>query len=133
MLRSTDRLLLPARLSVQETVQHRQASIPECVRKNMVEPMRELKSSIVYALSAALFGKITFNDGMVEQGNFDDYPVRRMNETPEIEVQVVDSEEVPGGAGEPGTPTAAPAVANALFALTGKRIYSLPLSDHEFG
>ena len=92
-----------------------------------------MESAIVYALSATLYGKITFSDGAVEQGNFDDYPVLRMNETPGIEVHIVDSEEVPGGVGEPGTPTAAPAVANALFALTGNRMHSLPLSDYQFG
>jgi isoquinoline 1-oxidoreductase beta subunit len=113
---------------------HRVVCAVDCGRAiNPEGVVRQMESSIVYALSAALYGKITFSDGMVEQGNFDDYPVLRMNETPEIEVHVVDSEEVPGGAGEPGTPTAAPAVANALFALTGERIHSLPLSDYEFG
>ena len=87
----------------------------------------------MYALTAALYGKITFRDGAVEQGNFDDHPMMRMHESPTIEVHVVESEEAPGGAGEPGTPTAAPAVANALFQLTGQRIRSLPLSDYELG
>jgi isoquinoline 1-oxidoreductase beta subunit len=68
----------------------------------------------------------------VEQGNFDDYPVVRINEAPTIEVYLVDSKEPPGGVGEPGTPTLAPAVGNAIFALTGRRIRSLPLSRHDF-
>ena len=85
------------------------------------------------ALPAGFYGKITFKDGAVEQGNFDDYPMVRINEAPVIDVHVVESEEAPGGAGEPGTPTLAPAVANALFTLTGKRIHALPLSDHQFG
>jgi isoquinoline 1-oxidoreductase beta subunit len=113
---------------------HRVVCAVDCGRAvNPEGVVRQMESAIVYALSAALYGKITFGDGAVEQGNFDDYPVLRMNETPEIDVHIVDSEEEPGGVGEPGTPTAAPAVANALFALTGKRIHSLPLSDHDFG
>ena len=92
-----------------------------------------MESAIVYALTAALYGKITFRDRAVEQENFDDYPMMRMYESSAIEVHLVEREEVPGGAGAPCTPTAAPAVANALFQLTGKRIRSLPLSDYEFG
>lgn len=92
----------------------------------------QMESSIVFALSAALYGHITFKGGKVEQGNFDDYPVLRMNETPRIEVHLVASEEKPGGVGEPGTPPTAPALANALFQLTGKRIHALPLSLHSF-
>ena len=93
----------------------------------------QMQSAIVYALSAALYGHITFKDGKVEQGNFDDYPVMRMAESPRIEVYIVPSAENPGGVGEPGTPTAAPAVANAIFALTGKRIRDLPFSQHDLG
>ena len=91
----------------------------------------QMQSAIVYALSAALYGHITFKDGQVEQGNFDDYPVMRMAESPKIEVYIVPSTENPGGVGEPGTPTAAPAVANAIFAVTGKRIRDLPFSQHD--
>jgi isoquinoline 1-oxidoreductase beta subunit len=113
---------------------HRVVCAVDCGRAvNPEGVVRQMESAIVYALSATLYGKITFSDGAVEQGNFDDYPVLRMNETPGIEVHIVDSEEVPGGVGEPGTPTAAPAVANALFALTGNRMHSLPLSDYQFG
>jgi len=91
----------------------------------------QMQSAIVYALSAALYGQITFKDGKVEQGNFDDYPVLRMEETPRIEVHIVKSDEPPGGVGEPGTPPAAPAVANAVFAATGKRVRDLPFSLHD--
>jgi isoquinoline 1-oxidoreductase beta subunit len=91
-----------------------------------------MESSIIFALTAALYGRITFKDGKVEQGNFDDYPVLRMNEAPKIEVHLVPSEESPGGVGEPGTPPAAPALANALFQVTGKRVRTLPLSLHTF-
>jgi len=94
--------------------------------------VRQMESAIVYALTATLYGKITYQDGAVKQRKFDDYLMMRMHESPAIEVHVVESEETPGGAGEPGTLTAVPAVVNALFQLTGKRIRSLPLSDHEF-
>jgi len=91
-----------------------------------------MQSAIIYALSAALYEQITFDNGQVVQGNFDDYPVVRMLDAPTVEVYIVKSSENPGGVGEPGTPTAAPAVANALFAVTGKRVRNLPLSLHDF-
>jgi isoquinoline 1-oxidoreductase beta subunit len=87
----------------------------------------QMQSGIVYGLSAALYGEITFKDGRVEQSNFHDYPVLRMSEMPKIDVHIVKSTDKMGGAGEPGTPPIAPAVANALFALTGKRLRRLPL------
>ena len=87
---------------------------------------RQVEGSIVYGLTAALYGRISFKDGKVEQGNFNDYPVLRMNEMPKVEVHIVPSTEGPGGVGEPGTPPIAPAVANAIFAATGKRLRSLP-------
>lgn len=87
----------------------------------------QMQSGIVYGLSAALYGEITLKDGRVEQSNFHDYPVLRLDETPKIEVRIVRSTDKMGGAGEPGTPPIAPAVANALFALTGKRLRRLPL------
>jgi isoquinoline 1-oxidoreductase beta subunit len=88
---------------------------------------RQVEGAIVYGLSAALHGRISLKDGRVEQRNFNDYPVLRANEMPKVEVHIVPSTEAPGGVGEPGTPPAAPAVVNALFALTGKRIRSLPI------
>jgi isoquinoline 1-oxidoreductase beta subunit len=88
---------------------------------------RQIEGGIVYGLSAALYGKITFKDGRVEQGNFHDYAVLRMNEMPKVEVHILPSSEHPGGIGEPGTPPAAPALTNAIFAATGKRIRSLPI------
>jgi isoquinoline 1-oxidoreductase beta subunit len=103
----------------------------DCGRAVNPEQVRaQMESSIIFALSAALYGRITFKGGKVEQGNFDDYPVLRMQETPKIEVHLAASEEKPGGVGEPGTPPTAPALANALFQLTGKRIRTLPLSLH---
>ena len=81
---------------------------------------------MVFGLSAALYGQITLKDGVVQQSNFSDYPVLRMNEMPEISVHIVPSRADPTGVGEPGTPPIAPAVANAVFALTGKRLRKLP-------
>jgi isoquinoline 1-oxidoreductase beta subunit len=86
-----------------------------------------MESAIVYGLSAALYGEITFKDGKVEQSNFHDYPVLRMNEMPRVEVHIVPSTEAPGGVGEPGLPPLAPAVVNAIYAATGKRLRKLPL------
>jgi isoquinoline 1-oxidoreductase beta subunit len=92
----------------------------------------QLQSAIAFGLSAALFGEITFKDGRVEQSNFHDYRVLRMNEMPVVEVALVPGGEKPTGVGEPGTPPVAPAVANALFALTGKRARSLPLANQKW-
>lgn len=88
----------------------------------------QMESGIGYGLSAALAGAITLKEGLVEQSNFHDYPVLRMNEMPRIEVHVVPSNEKPTGVGEPGTPVIAPALANAILALQGKPIRALPLS-----
>lgn len=98
----------------------------------VVNPMTveaQVQSAIAYGLSAALHGKITIKDGQVEQSNFHDYPVLRMNEMPKIEVYLVHGGDKPTGVGEPGVPPLAPAVCNALAVLTGKRARKLPLSD----
>lgn len=87
----------------------------------------QLESGVVFGLSAALHGEVTIKAGQVQQSNFHDYPVLRMNEMPRVEVHIVPSEEKPGGVGEPGTPPIAPAVANAVFRLTKQRLRSLPL------
>jgi isoquinoline 1-oxidoreductase beta subunit len=92
---------------------------PEIIR-------RQIEGSIVYGLTAALYDKITFKGGRVEQGNFHDYPMLRMSEMPRVEVHILPSTEAPGGIGEPGTPPIAAAVANAIFAATGKRLRALP-------
>jgi isoquinoline 1-oxidoreductase beta subunit len=88
----------------------------------------QMESGIVYGLSAALYGEITFKNGRVQQSNFHDYPVLRMNEMPKIEVYIVQNTEKPSGVGEIATPAIAPAVCNAIFAATGKRIRRLPIS-----
>jgi isoquinoline 1-oxidoreductase beta subunit len=88
----------------------------------------QMESGIGYGLSAALAGAITLKDGVVEQSNFHDYPVVRMNQMPKIEVHIVPSTEKPSGVGEPGTPVIAPALANALAALDGTTVRVLPMS-----
>jgi isoquinoline 1-oxidoreductase subunit beta len=87
----------------------------------------QMEGGILFGLTAALYGEITLKDGRVEQGNFDSYQAMRINEVPIIEVHLVDSHEEPGGIGEPGTATIAPAVVNAIFNLTGKRLRKLPI------
>jgi isoquinoline 1-oxidoreductase beta subunit len=91
----------------------------------------QMESGIVFGLSAVLHGEITFKNGRVNQNNFHDYPILRMNEMPAVEVYIVSSKEKPGGVGEPGVPPIAPAVCNAIFAVTGKRIRSLPIRVEE--
>jgi len=88
----------------------------------------QMESGIGYGLSAALTGAITLKDGLVEQSNFHDYPILRMNEMPRVETVIIPSKEKPTGVGEPATPVIAPALANALLALNGKPIRALPLS-----
>ena len=90
----------------------------------------QLESGIVFGLSAALWGEITFHEGRAQQQNFHQYRVLRLNETPAIDVHVIPSEAPPGGIGETGVPPVAPALCNAIFAATGKRLRSLPLSAH---
>jgi isoquinoline 1-oxidoreductase beta subunit len=88
----------------------------------------QMESGIGYGLSAALAGAITLKEGAVEQSNFHDYPVVRMNQMPRIETHIVASAEKPSGVGEPSTPVIAPALANAILALDGKAMRALPLS-----
>jgi len=88
----------------------------------------QMESGIGYGLSAALSGAITLKDGMVEQSNFHDYPVLRINQMPRVETHIVRSGEKPTGVGEPATPVIAPALANAMLALNGKPVRALPLS-----
>jgi isoquinoline 1-oxidoreductase subunit beta len=87
----------------------------------------QVQSAIAFGLSGAMYGRISFKDGRVEQSNFHDYQVLRIDEMPRVEVHLVPGGDKPTGVGEPGTPPVAPAVANALFALTGKRVRVLPL------
>ncbi len=89
----------------------------------------QIQSGVVYGLSAALYGRITVENGAVVEGNFDDSPVLRIHETPPIEVHIVPSTEAPGGIGELGTPGVAPALLNAIHAATGKRLRTLPIDQ----
>jgi len=108
---------------------HRVVCAVDCGR--IVNPdtvKAQMESGITFGLSAALYGAITLKDGRVEQGNFHDYPVVRMDAMPAVEVHIVNSDQAPGGVGEPGVPPIAPAVANALFAACGARVRSLPMT-----
>jgi CO/xanthine dehydrogenase Mo-binding subunit len=87
----------------------------------------QFSGSIVGGLTAAFYGEITLDRGRVAQANFDAYRMLRMPEMPEVTVHIVESHEEPGGVGEPAVPPIAPAVANALFQLTGKRVRKLPI------
>lgn len=89
----------------------------------------QMESGIAFGLSAALTSEITLKDGQITQNNFNDYQVLRMSQMPKVEVHIVPSTEKMGGAGEPGLPPIAPAVTNAIFAATGKRIRKLPIAD----
>ena len=92
----------------------------------------QIESGIVYGLTAALYGKITVEDGAVVESNFHDYPMLHMADTPRMETHFALSGGAKwGGLGEPGLPPLAPAVCNAIFAVTGKRVRSLPLSEHD--
>jgi isoquinoline 1-oxidoreductase beta subunit len=107
---------------------HRVVCAVDCGR--VVNPTTieaQMEGAVAMALSAVLHGAITFKAGRVEQGNFHDYPVLRVDEMPQVEVHIVQSEEPPGGIGEPGVPPVAAAVANAVFAATGRRIRRLPI------
>src|SRR6202023_2103470 len=87
----------------------------------------QVQSAIMFGITAALYGEITLKDGRVEQANFDTYQILRMNEAPAVEVHIVPSSQPPGGMGEAGTSAVVPAVANAIFAATGKRLRKLPI------
>jgi isoquinoline 1-oxidoreductase beta subunit len=87
----------------------------------------QIQSAVIFGITAALYGEITLKDGRVEQTNFDTYQMLRINEAPAIEVHIVQSSEPPGGMGEPGTSAIVPAVTNAIFAATGKRLRKLPI------
>jgi isoquinoline 1-oxidoreductase beta subunit len=91
----------------------------------------QLEGAAIFGMSLAFYGKITAKDGAIEQNSYSDYRMIRMNEAPKVHVEIVDSTERPTGVGEPGVPVIAPAIINAIFKLTGKRYYNLPLSDYD--
>jgi len=88
--------------------------------------MQQMESGIAYGLTAAMKAPVTFKDGAVEQSNFHDLPILRIDEMPAVEVSIIPSAEPPGGIGETGVPPITPALGNALFAATGKRLRELP-------
>jgi isoquinoline 1-oxidoreductase subunit beta len=91
----------------------------------------QIEGGIIFGITAALYGQITLKNGRVEQSNFDNYRMLRINEVPVVEVHIIKSTEAPGGIGEPGTAAVFPAVINAIFAVTGKRIRKLPVNPSE--
>jgi len=95
------------------------------VNPNTIEA--QIQGGIIFGITAALYSEITIKDGRVEQSNFTDYRMLRIDQTPPIEVHIVKSSEAPGGIGEPGTAALAPALTNAIFAATGKRLRQLPV------
>ena len=98
---------------------------------NPLNVKAQMEGAVAYGLSAALFGEITLEKGRVVQQSFKDYPVLRMADMPKVEVHLIDSDLPPGGVGEPGLPPLAPAVANAIFAATGKRRRSMPFTPEK--
>ena len=99
-----------------------------------VNPMTiraQMQGAIVYGLGATLKSEITVRNGYINQSNYDDYEVLRMNEMPQVDVHIIKNNEDPGGVGEPGLPPIAPAITNAVFAATGKRIRKLPIRPND--
>ena len=112
----------------QKIVVHRVVCAIDCgmaVNPQLID--QQMESAVVFGLSAALLGEITIDKGRVEQSNFNNYPVLRISQAPRVETHIIESQAHPEGVGEPGTPPIAPAVANAVFALTGQRLRQLPL------
>ena len=108
---------------------HRITCAVDCgqmVNPNIVD--QQIEGSILFGLTAALWGEITLAQGQVQQRNFDSYRMLRLPETPRIDVHLLESSEAPGGIGEPGTAVVGPALANAIFAASGKRLRSLPIA-----
>ncbi len=124
-----------AEVSVQPTGEvkvKRIISVVDCgIAINPDSVVAQMQGGTIFGLTAALFGDITFKDGRVEQGNFDTYRILRINETPQFDVHIIKSEDAPGGMGEVSTVLIAPAVTNAIFAATGKRLRRLPIDPSE--
>jgi len=111
---------------------HRVVAAVDCGRHVNPETIRaQVEGGVIYGLTAALKGEITIANGRVEQGNFNDYDLVRINEAPPVEVHIVQSNDGPGGMGEPGTPPIAPAVCNAIFAATGRPVRRLPIRPED--
>jgi isoquinoline 1-oxidoreductase beta subunit len=110
---------------------HRVYCAADCgIQVNPDTVIAQIESSVVFGLSALMWGEINIQGGRVQQTNFDNYRVARMNEVPRIDSYVIESTEPPGGIGEPATALVAPAVCNAIYTATGRRLRSLPLARH---
>jgi isoquinoline 1-oxidoreductase beta subunit len=101
------------------------ADVGTVVNRSAAE--QQLYGGFVFGLTAAIKSGLSVRDGAIEQSNFHDFPLLRSNEVPQIDIEFIESNEAPGGLGEAGVPLAAPAVANAVFAATGRRLRTLPL------
>lgn len=101
------------------------ADVGTVVNRSAAE--QQLYGGFIFGLTAAIKSGLSVREGAIEQSNFHDFAVLRSNEEPQIEIELIDSNEAPGGLGEAGVPLAAPAVANAVFAASGKRLRTLPL------
>ena len=111
---------------------HKIVCVVDCgqmVNPRIVES--QIEGGIVFGLSAALWGEVTLVGGRVQQTNFNNYRLLRSNELPELDVHLIDSDETPGGIGEAGVPLVAPALCNAIFAATGKRLRTLPIGSQQ--
>ena len=111
---------------------HKLTSVMDC--GHVVNPVilhQQMEGGAVYGLTAALKGAITIDKGRVQQANFNNYDMLRIDEMPETETHIIPSTAAPGGAGESSTPLSAPAVANAIFAATGKRIRKMPILNRD--
>ena len=107
---------------------HRVLCVVDCGRAVNPDIVRsQMEGAVMYGLTAALHGNHQLQDGEIQESNFHDYPILRMNEAPDVDVVIIDSNEAPTGVGEPGLPPIAPAVANAVYRATGQRLRSLPL------
>ena len=111
---------------------HRLVCAIDCgIAVNPDQVKAQMEGGAVYAMTATLYGQITLDAGRVQQTNFHTYPMMRIAETPVTEVHILESGQPPGGLGEPGVPTVAPAICNAIFAATGKRVRRLPIQREE--
>jgi isoquinoline 1-oxidoreductase beta subunit len=111
---------------------HRVVSAIDC--GHVVNPLSiemQMQGAVIFALTAALFGEITIKNGAAEQSNFDNYQMLRLADAPEVVSVIVPSGDFWGGVGEPPVPPVAPALCNAIFAATGKRIRALPVKNHD--
>jgi isoquinoline 1-oxidoreductase beta subunit len=129
-------LAIVARVRVAESgqirVEHVTCAVDTGVAVNPNVIRAQIEGGIMFGVSAALHEQVIVADGRVQQANYDSYPVLRIGEAPAVDVHIVDSAEKPGGVGEPGTSGVIAAVANAVYAATGVRSYSLPLDPANF-